>query len=486
MPTADICEFVKMAREELRHPARLLGMSAFWAWLQIVFSSPYLSPLPFLPVNLPSQHLVWTMSLFVTMIMFLLVFAGALRAFVLHVRVIALSSLLMAFGSLMLAVSSSIDGGITFAVLGTIGVGAGSALAFLRWGLHLALLSPRRVLLDMAIFALLTALIFGAFGLLPPVAARFGAVAIPLASGALLHAANCEASQYSASVNDAREDLPRRQERQLLSLAVLVGLVYGIMRGATLSFGASTVGAVTAATVVGVGAAGVLLLVTAVFYRRESELYLVCEVSFPLLAAGFLILPQNTDVGLPLSMIVFAAGHTYFYFLLWVFCVDRAHVSGRDRLSVFTVGLMAFLGSSLVGSLVSDALALMGFEDGSFIGILSLVVVYLFVLAFAVLFRREHMERSRDLRAMSERHYNEFKRCSLLVAKEGCLTERETEVFQLLAEGKDRAAIREQLFISNDTVKTHIRRIYSTLDIHAKQEARSLVERRMEQELRGM
>ena len=44
MPTADICEFVKMAREELRHPARLLGMSAFWAWLQIVFSSPYLSP----------------------------------------------------------------------------------------------------------------------------------------------------------------------------------------------------------------------------------------------------------------------------------------------------------------------------------------------------------------------------------------------------------------------------------------------------------
>lgn len=73
-----------------------------------------------------------------------------------------------------------------------------------------------------------------------------------------------------------------------------------------------------------------------------------------------------------------------------------------------------------------------------------------------------------------------------MVAKEGSLTERETEVFQLLAEGKDRAAIREQLFISNDTVKTHVRRIYSKLGIHAKQEARSLVERRVEQELRGM
>lgn len=93
-----------------------------------------------------------------------------------------------------------------------------------------------------------------------------------------------------------------------------------------------------------------------------------------------------------------------------MFCVDRARVSGQDRLSVFAVGLMAFLGSSLVGSLASDALAFMGLEDSGFIGILSLVAVYLFVLAFAALFRREHMERSRDFRAMSEHYQNEFRR----------------------------------------------------------------------------
>ena len=332
MPTADIRGFAEMAREELRHPARLLGMGAFWTWLQIVFSSPHLSPSPFLPTSLPSQHLVWTMSLLVTMAVFLLVFVGVLRSFALHVQVVALSSLLMAFGSLMLAVGSSVDGGIAFAVLGAIGVGAGSAFAFLRWGLHLASLPPRRVLFDMAVFALLTALLFGAFELLPPVAARCGAVLIPLVSGALLYDVNRGVTQCSASVDDAREDLParngsfgraavkaastddarrdlpRRQERQLLSLAVLVGLVYGIMRGTTLSLGGSTVEATTAATVLGVGAAGILLLVTAVFYRRENELYLVCEVSFPLLAAGFLILPQNVAGGLPLSMTVLRRG----------------------------------------------------------------------------------------------------------------------------------------------------------------------------------
>ena len=63
-----------------------------------------------------------------------------------------------------------------------------------------------------------------------------------------------------------------------------------------------------------------------------------------------------------------------------------------------------------MGSLASDALAFMGLEDSGFIGILSLVAVYLFVLAFAALFRREHMERSRDFRAMSEHYQNEFRR----------------------------------------------------------------------------
>ena len=79
-----------------------------------------------------------------------------------------------------------------------------------------------------------------------------------------------------------------------------------------------------------------------------------------------------------------------------------------------------------------------------------------------------------------------FKNCSDLVASDGGLSPRETEIFYLLAIGKDRADIRDTFHISNDTVKSHTRRIYAKLDIHSKKEAAALVEDRLEKEQRGM
>ncbi len=48
----------------------------------------------------------------------------------------------------------------------------------------------------------------------------------------------------------------------------------------------------------------------------------------------------------------------------------------------------------------------------------------------------------------------------------GELTAREREVFMLMARGDTNADIAEQLFISEGTVKTHVKRIFSKLDLH--------------------
>lgn len=50
------------------------------------------------------------------------------------------------------------------------------------------------------------------------------------------------------------------------------------------------------------------------------------------------------------------------------------------------------------------------------------------------------------------------------------LSDREAEVAALLAKGRSRPYIREQLFISTNTVATHIKHIYQKLDIHSKEE----------------
>jgi DNA-binding NarL/FixJ family response regulator len=51
------------------------------------------------------------------------------------------------------------------------------------------------------------------------------------------------------------------------------------------------------------------------------------------------------------------------------------------------------------------------------------------------------------------------------------LTKRETEILQLISEGKTYTQISEELFISKETSKTHIKNIYSKLQVNKKSEA---------------
>lgn len=368
--------------------------------------------------------------------------------------------------------------------IGVAGTGIGSGLAFLAWGNHLARLEPRRVLFDMAGYSCMTAVFFGVVMALPPLGTDIATATMPIAAGALLVRANRLTPQLG-SIDAGSSEKPLLSSGSLIGLAVLVGLVYGIMRGVSLSLVASSPDYITAATVVGIAAAGVLLVVTTVFFRKDSELYLVCQISFPLLAAGFLLLPQFLG-DLPLPVVVFTIGHSYFYSLLWVFCVGRAQVSQRKPWVIFAVGLLAFLGSSLVGSLVSDAMTLASGETSQMITIVSLVAVYSFIMTFAYLFGKNRRASLTDLAQLDEQRALTFRHCSDLVAAEGGLSPRESEIFYLLASGKDRADIRDACHISTDTVKSHTRRIYAKLNIHSKKEARTLVEERLEREQKGM
>ena len=56
-------------------------------------------------------------------------------------------------------------------------------------------------------------------------------------------------------------------------------------------------------------------------------------------------------------------------------------------------------------------------------------------------------------------------------AEQKLLTEREYQILTLIMDGKRYAQIAESLFISVDTVRSHIRRIYEKLQVHSKTEA---------------
>ncbi|BAK43939.1 response regulator transcription factor [Eggerthella sp. YY7918] len=55
------------------------------------------------------------------------------------------------------------------------------------------------------------------------------------------------------------------------------------------------------------------------------------------------------------------------------------------------------------------------------------------------------------------------------------LTTRETEVLALLLAGRSVPYIAEHMLLSDNTVKTHVRHIYTKLDVHNRQELLDLM-----------
>ena len=64
---------------------------------------------------------------------------------------------------------------------------------------------------------------------------------------------------------------------------------------------------------------------------------------------------------------------------------------------------------------------------------------------------------------------------ALRLAASAGLSERETDVFMLLAQGRSRRFICDELFIADGTASSHIGHIYEKLGVHSKQELITLV-----------
>lgn len=78
--------------------------------------------------------------------------------------------------------------------------------------------------------------------------------------------------------------------------------------------------------------------------------------------------------------------------------------------------------------------------------------------------------------ASAEQRTSRFKLSIQQLAKTRGLSPRETEVFAYLAKGRNCSFISTQLVISEETAKTHIKRIYRKFGVHSQQALLDLIE----------
>lgn len=196
-------------------------------------------------------------------------------------------------------------------------------------------------------------------------------------------------------------------------------------------------------------------------------------VAVPLTATLLLLLPA---LGSPYAVVF------KFYAMAVVECVIvQALVqcidgSQRGTYGPVVVGGQLFCviaGSSLLG----NGIAALGKQtmagEGSFFVYLGILFIYLLLATLALLFfvgpktRHPVVEVALPDAVGKGPHDSMVRECGL--------TPRETQVLALLAEGRSATYIAQELSLSADTVKGHVRHVYQKLDVHSKQELIDLV-----------
>ncbi len=211
--------------------------------------------------------------------------------------------------------------------------------------------------------------------------------------------------------------------------------------------------------------------------RDDGPLDGAYRLAVLLMMAGFLLTPLLVTFGLPEESVVLAGYLGISVVLMSLFLV-MGRLAGRDAARTFARGFAALVAGEAVGIVCGNVIVAVPAQEA-----LSLTIA---IAGIAVLCGYLFLFTERDLRALSVvvDDVDRFDEACASIAREAGLSKREAEVLPLALRGRTSERIAQELFISKNTVDTHMRRIYAKCDVHSRQELIDLGER-VERQLRG-
>lgn len=199
-------------------------------------------------------------------------------------------------------------------------------------------------------------------------------------------------------------------------------------------------------------------------------------ILFPILTTVLLLFPF---IGANARVIVPYVGGVAFVIISMVITIECISVSAKRTINLTTVyglyaGLLYLVNSigTLLASGVNDNFL---FEETSLTAVMFVLLYGCSIVMFFISRRGKAKDDSADSDVVANPNEDTVDRaCSAIIAEQK-LSERQAEVFSMLAHGYDIPTIAKKLFLSENTVRTHTKKIYSLLDVHSKQEIIELV-----------
>jgi DNA-binding CsgD family transcriptional regulator len=415
--------------------------------------------------------------------------------------ILLLGGTLFAFASLIYVYAGSLGaaGGQLVAILGLAVIGMGFAWLSIRFLAQLAQEERYSLVVGAIVCALLlkTALTAAAGLLVPNAAQAVIIVLLPLLATILLIGAQLSLDAVGGAVD--LEELPKITKpyrRVLLILLLMNSLLRAVIRVmSSMGFwGTNSPPATHLPTLDFVLLALVFAAAAYITLVRQRNPGLVVRFlpAFLVILSGFFILdPQvlgllglGENVALVLNVFVELFAHLFFWVII-VFGIRGLSIH-PFRVAGVTVGLYALASALLTFAMPAPDTAYR---------LIAVLVLYAFIVVILLAARivrpldglpsgsvvegdGSPAASARDTSVEGASAGEGVTRADPLLdlARDNSLSPRETEVFLLLAQGRSRPYIQQELFLADGTVKTHISRIYAKLGLTNRQELITFVQ----------
>lgn len=372
-------------------------------------------------------------------------------------------------------------------------IGLGDAFAIVLWFAYLNRLEIRPMYVFLVASAVVSAALYFGTTFLPTplpwvvaVAAFFGALACCVA------VLRCEPTRKRPIDQESDRLAFRDLGRPLLGVAMMAFMA-GLMMNVAGQEKISLETYQWTAFVIMFALNGILLL-PALVAPRAFNVPRLYKFILPLSALGFLLLPLAWDAsgrGMVNSFV--QVGFTFTNVIFYCLIAEQYRRSDGSPLRTFSFMQLVVTFANF-GGLFFAFFGIGYLEPGDItLTVTALVAVYLILIVTLVLFKDKNLagvERGsgsvrRTRATMKERDSGETVRTietardALLIEQAG-LSAREREVLDHMRQGRAPKTIAKLLFVSENTVRFHIRNIYQKFDVHSRTELLELFDEELE------
>ena len=460
-----------------------LGFAAHWAWIWCVFWSSlfYSEGESALSGNPGASGLtqiepLWVVSLLSNVVCMAFLIALLHR----HKTLAEIDALPWAAAGLTCVGTAMLGGSVlgllrpvasVLYVVGAVLTGLGSGAVVLLWGELLAAEGSRRTISTFISALVSASACYLVISLLPRSAAQFLCALLPLASMGLYRIARRnDAPQLRQQQRRRSPRVASHFPKRLVLIALFFGCSFGAMKGLMSPITAQWANVRDLLNIAGI-VAGVVALHLSTNVLRLDFNHLTYQVALPLMAAGFLFLPFHEPASV-IGTAVHQCGYQYFYIVLWSTWPVIAAEGDMPVGLPAAWSMLAIQFGQFVGSMASAAGTPLFSDDLSRAVLSSWVVFAILLVALFVFGDKTAATGWGYAKPGDEGHEGvDLTAATTRLANQAGLSPREAEVFALLARGRTRSYIGNELTIGEETVKSHVKSIYRKMGLHSQQDA---------------